>query len=405
MKISCVGGGPAGLYFSILMKRMDPSHEVTVYERRPAGSTYGWGVTYSNVLLGNLHSADPESALAIQGSSVRWRRWVHVRDHDAMTAEYGDEGFGIERRALLRILADQAVELGVRVRYEQEIDDEGRLAGADLVVAGDGVNSTLRSRHPDHFGTEITTGRNLYLWLGTTKVLDAFTFVFKETPHGWIWCYGYPYSTERSTCVVECAPDTWRGLGLDRASESGSLAALERIFAELLDGHPLIGRERSGSTAHWLNFRTVANRRWCRGNLVLVGDAAHTTHYSVGSGTSLALEDAAILAHALRVSPRIETALARYERRARGRMRAAQRAARRSAQWYEDFPRYAGLPMPHLVRLLSMRHSRLLPHVPPELYYRLDEAADRTVGRIVRSVSRAVSRNAPAGHQERTPAR
>ncbi|MGW3662366.1 FAD-dependent monooxygenase [Streptomyces sp. NPDC005141] len=375
MKIACVGGGPASLYFSILMKLQDPSHDITVHERNPAGSTYGWGVTYWAGLLDKLREGDPASALAVSENSVSWNEGVaHVGDHS--TVHPGDEGFGIGRQRMLDLLADRARSLGVRVEYEREITAD-RLPDADLVVAGDGVNSALRERHADHFGSEISLGRNYYVWLGTTKVFDSFTFSFVDTDHGWIWCYAYRFGDDRSTLVVECSPRTWSGLGLDTASEPDGLALLEKLFADLLDGHELIGRAQADGTAQWLNFRTLTNRTWHRGNLVLLGDAAHTTHYSIGAGTTLALEDAISLAGALREHADLETALARYERERKAELLSVQSAARHSAQWYEDLPRYIRLPPAQMFALLGQRHSPLLPYVPPQLYYRIDRAAGR----------------------------
>ncbi|MGW7792234.1 FAD-dependent monooxygenase, partial [Streptomyces tricolor] len=245
--------------------------------------------------------------------------------------------------------------------------------GADLVVAADGVHRALRGGAADRFGTRVTTGRNPYIWLGTTKVFDAFTFAFTETEHGWIWAYGYAYSGDHSTCVVECSPETCAGLGLDRAGEGEGLALLEKLFADVLDGHPLIAR----SGASWQPFRTLTNRAWHHGNLVLLGDAAHTTHYSIGAGTTLALEDAMCLADALRAHTGLPEALAAYERRRRAALLSAQSAARYSAQWYENLPRYIHLPPHRMFALLGQRHSPLLPYVPPQLYYGLDRAAGR----------------------------
>lgn len=378
MKIACVGGGPANLYFSILMKLVDPSHDITVHERNPAGSTYGWGVTYSEEMFHNLHGADPESAIAIHENSVRWNSWVmHVRDRATATVRDGETAFGIGRHKLLAILTERARSLGVHVEFEHEIAAEEEVAGADLVVAGDGVNSVLRERHAAHFCPEVAVGRHTYIWLGTTKVFESFTFSFVETDHGWIWCYGYGYSKDRSTCVVECAPSTWRGLGLDRVNEADGLAVLEKLFAEMLDGHPLMGRAQADGRANWLQFRTLTNRTWYRGNLVLLGDAAHTTHYSIGAGTALALGDAAFLVTMLHSGRSLPRSLARYDRKRRRVIRTAQRAAGNSAQWYESLPRYIGLPPDKLVTLLGQRHSSLLPYLPPLLYCRLDRLADR----------------------------
>ena len=371
MKVVCVGGGPAGLYLAILLKRQNPSHDITVHERDAEGSTYGWGVTYWRALLDRLHTYDPESARAVEDSSVRWTQGVaHVRD--LVTRQPGDAGHGIGRHRLLAILAERARALGVRLEFESEITP-GTLPDADLVVAADGVHSALRGHHADRFGAEAAEGRNRYVWLGTTQVFDSFTFAFVETGHGWVWCYGYPYDAGHSTCVIECAPDTLAGLGLDAMDEAGQLALLEKLFAGILDGHPLIG----GSSAAWPAFRTLTNRTWHHGNLVLLGDAAHTTHYSIGAGTTLALEDAMCLADALREHAALPQALAAYERRRRAELVSAQSAARLSAQWYENLPRYIGLPPHRMFALLGQRHSPLLPYVPPQLYYGLDRAAGR----------------------------
>ncbi len=373
MKVACVGGGPAGLYLSILLKRRDPSHDITVHERDPEGSTYGWGVTYWRGLLDRLHECDPESARAVEEHSVRWSEGVaHVRD--LASRHKGDEAFGIGRHRLLEILADRARSLGVRLEFEHEITEDN-LPDADLVVAADGVHSALRTGRADHFGSQVSTGRNRYIWLGTTKVFDAFTFAFVETDHGWIWCYGYAFGPEHSTCVVECGPETWTGLGLDQANESDGVALLEKLFAHVLDGHPLIGRSAGRAGAQWLNFRTLTHRTWHRDNVVLLGDAAHSTHYSVGAGTTLALEDAVALADALGDHSSLPDALTHYERRRKSELLSVQSAARYSAQWYENLPRYIHLPPDQMFALLGQRHSPLLPYVPPQLYYRIDRAA------------------------------
>ncbi|GGQ34128.1 FAD-dependent monooxygenase [Streptomyces mutabilis] len=397
MKVACVGGGPAGLYLSILLKRQDPSHDITVHERSPEGSTYGWGVTYWRGLLDRLHEHDPHFARAVEEHSVRWRDGVaHVGDR--AVRHRGDEGFGIGRHRLLEILAARARSLGVRLEHEHEITAD-RLPEADLVVAADGVGSAVRTRYAGHFGTEVRAGRNHYIWLGTTKVFDAFTFAFTETEHGWIWAYGYGYGPEGSTCVVECAPETWTGLGLDRADEAEGLTLLEKLFTDVLDGHPLTGRRSgSGANASWLTFRTLTNRTWSRDNLVLLGDAAHTTHYSIGAGTTLALEDAMALATALREPATLQDALARYERERRAALLPVQSAARYSARWYENLPRYIGLPPQEMFALLGQRHSPLLPYVPPRLYYRIDRAAGQSqaLRRLKRTLGSRIARTVQA---------
>ncbi|WP_237316875.1 FAD-dependent monooxygenase [Streptomyces sp. JJ36] len=400
MKVACVGGGPAGLYFSLLMKLRDPAHEVTVHERRPAGATYGWGVTYWRAMLGWLHRHDPVSAQTLREHSVSWDRGIaHIGDHTL--TQPGDEGFGIGRHRLLEILADRAAGLGVRLEYEDEITDPAQLPGADLVVAADGVHSALRRRRAAHFGTETTLGRNSYVWLGTTRVFSSFTFAFTETDHGWIWCYAYPFSEEHSTLVFECAPSTWRGLGLDRAPEADGLALLEKLFADTLAGEPLLARppgDAHAGDAPWQAFRTVTNRTWHHGNVVLLGDAAHTTHYSIGAGTTLALEDAAALADALHRHSDPATACAEYARTRQRALLSVQSAARYSARWYENLPRYMRLPPEQMFALLGQRHSPLLPHVPPRLYHRLDRAVEH-LGPLRRAKRRLGPRVAAALHR------
>jgi 2-polyprenyl-6-methoxyphenol hydroxylase-like FAD-dependent oxidoreductase len=373
VKVACIGGGPAGLYLSILLKLRDPSHDITVHERSPEGSTYGWGVTYWRGLLDRLCEHDPVSARAIEESSVRWSEGVaHVRGRT--TRRPGDAGYGIGRHRLLEILAERARSLGVRLTFEHEITP-GNLPAADLVVASDGVHSALRTRYADHFGTETRAGRNRYIWLGTSKVFDAFTFSFVESGHGWIWCYGYGFGPDAGTCVVECAPETWTGLGLDTASEADGLAVLEKVFAGVLDGHRLMGRSGADGRTQWRTFHTLTNRTWYHDNLVLLGDAAHTTHYSIGAGTTLAVEDAIALAGALHEHAALPKALARYELERQQALLSIQSAAHYSARWYENLPRYIHLPPQQMFALLGQRHSPLLPHVPPQLYYRIDRAA------------------------------
>jgi 2-polyprenyl-6-methoxyphenol hydroxylase-like FAD-dependent oxidoreductase len=375
VKIACVGGGPAGLYLAIQLKLRDPAHDITVHERNAEGSTYGWGVTYWRGLLDRLHAHDPESARAVEAHSVRWSEGVaHVGTRT--TRHHGDEGFGIGRHRLLEILAERARGLGVRLEFGHEITATDPPA-ADLVVAADGVHSALRGRYPGHFGTRTSPGHNRYAWLGTTRTFDAFTFAFTETPHGWIWCYGYGYDDRHSTCVVECSPGTCAGLGLDRLGAADGLALMADLFAGALDGHPLIGRPAETGALRWDSFRTLTNRTWYRDNLVLLGDAAHTTHYSIGAGTTLALEDAVCLARALSEHPAVPDALAAYQRQRQLALLPVQSAARHSAQWYENLPRYIRLPPHRMFALLGQRHSPLLPYLPPQLYYGIDKAAGR----------------------------
>ncbi|GAA2149063.1 FAD-dependent monooxygenase [Kitasatospora kazusensis] len=374
MRIVCVGGGPAGLYFSILMKLRNPHHDITVLERDARGATYGWGVTYWAGLLDHLDRNDARTADAIRAHSVRWDEGVaHLRG--TTTRQQSEEAFGIGRRQLLEVLAERATGLGVRIEFEHGVESLRQLPEADLVVVGDGVNSRVRQLYAQHFEPTVTEGRNRYLWLGTDKVFDSFTFSFVDTPHGWIWFYGYRFSGGLSTCVVECPPETWTGLGLDKLGREAGTALLERLFAEQLDGHRLI-TQAQGADLPWLTFRTLTNRTWHHENVVLIGDAAHTTHYSIGAGTTLALEDAIGLADALQGHGELHPALTAYERERRSAILSTQSAARYSARWYENIDRYAQLPAEQLFALLGQRHSPLQPYVPPQLYYWVNRAVE-----------------------------
>ncbi|MEV0253066.1 FAD-dependent monooxygenase [Streptomyces sp. NPDC050732] len=379
MKIDCVGGGPASLYLAVLAKLQDPAHEITVHERHPADARFGWGVTYWPDLLADLYAHDPESARLIEEQSVRWQGgFAHVGDRT--TAHDGDPGHAIARHRLRTVLADRARSLGVRLEFGREIGSRADLPDAHLVVAGDGARSRLRAEHADRLGTRVTTGANRFIWLGTTRVFTAFTFAFVETGHGWIWCYAYGFSAEHSTCVVECSATTWAALGFDRLGHDEALRLLEKIFADLLEGHELLGRRDIESPAQWQAFPTVTNASWSHDGLVLIGDAAHTTHYSIGAGTTLALRDAMGLARALRTATapaELPAALAAYERERKRALLSVQSAARHSAQWYENLPRYMGLEPHQMFALLGQRHSPLLPHVPPQLYFHLDQAVGR----------------------------
>ncbi|MYW63799.1 FAD-binding monooxygenase [Streptomyces sp. SID8379] len=377
MKVVCAGGGPASLYLAILLKARHRGWDVSVHERNPAGATYGWGVTYWPEMLETLAAHDDVSARAIEKHSVRWNGGVaHIRDRT--TTHHGDEGFAIGRHRLLEILAERATSLGVDVHYGHVLTPESPALEGDLIVAGDGSRSRLRDQHAEHFGTQVSLGNNRFVWLGTTRVFRSFTFAFVETDHGWLWCYAYGFDGTHSTCIVECSPRTWAGLGLDAMERADALKLLEDLLAEPLRGHPLIDRTDADGPSPWQRFRTVTNRVWSHGNLVLLGDAAHTTHYSIGAGTTLAMQDAMALARALSEPGTLPSALGRYERVRRRELLPLQSAARHSANWYENLTRYIHLEPHEMFALLGQRHSPLLPHIPPQLYYRVDRAVDRT---------------------------
>ncbi|MEV0672706.1 FAD-dependent monooxygenase [Mycobacterium sp. NPDC050441] len=370
VKILCVGGGPAGLSFATLMKGRDKAHEITVLERNPAGSTYGWGITYWQPLLDKLADIDLGLADEIRDSSFRWSDTV-IDLQGAQAEISGHSGLSINRRALIDIFSRRATELGINIQFERDVADPSRLPEADLIIACDGANSRLRKLHSDIFGTNVVMGRNKFVWLGTGRVFDAFNFAFAETAAGWIWFYAYGSDERTSTVIVECSPETWTGLGFDTLAEEDATALLSRIFERQLDGHPLLSAAPNRTGAVWTNFATVTNKSWHHDNIVLMGDAAHTTHYSIGSGTILALEDAIGLAEKLCRHQDLESALDSYQAERSRAIVPHQAWARNSAQWYEDLQRYIRLRPAEFSVALRARRSPMLPHVPPSIYCRL----------------------------------
>ena len=336
MRIICAGGGPAALYFAISAKLRDAGHDITVIEGDPAGATYGWGVVYWDNLLDTLYRNDPESARKVRAASTLWQQQqIRLGDETAYLRGYG---YSVGRATLLEILAQRATDLGVHIQYRHAINDLAELEDADLIVAADGAGSRVRQLHGDDFGTRVDIGGNPYIWLGTDKVFDSFVFAFEQTRAGWIWFHAYPSGSGTSTCIVECTPGTWHGLGFDSAANEDSVAMLEKIFSSALDGHALISQSR-GEPARWLRFTLVTNKIWYHDNVVLVGDAAHTTHFTIGSGTSLAMLDAIVLAQSLYNHER-PVALRYYDRQRRDELRTVQAAARSSMAWFERLDCY-----------------------------------------------------------------
>lgn len=359
MRITCVGGGPAGLYFAVLAKLADPSHEVTVLERNPAGVTWGWGVVFWDDLLDDLFRYDPVSAGRIWAAAYQWDEY-EVRATGKPVTHLAGYGFSLGRHRLLEILAGRAAELGVEVSWSDELSDLAALPPADLVVACDGARSRIRQAHAKHFGAEVEVARNKYIWLGTPHVFDTFTFGFEKTPAGWIWFHAYPFDSRTSTFIVECQPSTWSALGFDTLDAHAGAEKLRMIFAEHLDGQPLIDHRAEVGGTGWLNFRRVTAQRWDHGNLVLMGDAAHTTHFAIGSGTKLAMQDAMALADAVAAvsaGENLLVALERYEHRRKAALAPLQRAARASSAWFERLPEYADLPAKRFSYALSNRRG------------------------------------------------
>ena len=375
MKIACVGGGPAGLYLSMLMKLRDPEHHVVVFERNENNSASGWGVTFGQGLLRRLYDQDPDSAREIEAAAFLWSDQVtHI--HGEQLVAPGSNAYNITRRRLLDILANRAVDLGVRVEYGHEIASVAELSEADVVIASDGVNSRIRQEAGD-FQTHDVSGSNKYIWLGTDKVFEQFNFLFVPTESGWVWAHTYGIDSESSTFIVECAPETWHGLGFDAMSTYEALPILEGIFKEHLSGYRLIGDLGDGTKARWLNFRTISNPRWHSGKVVLVGDSAHTAHFAIGMGTTLAIEDAIVLADSLHKHSNTELAFQSYEQQRKAEMLTTLTEARWSARWFENLPRYIDRKPHQFGALIHARRSPLIAHLPPTVSYLLCAGADR----------------------------
>ena len=336
MNVAIVGAGPAGLYLAILLKRDDPSHQVTVYERNRLEDTFGFGVVFSDETLENVGEADPATNQAMADAAARWED-IEIHYRGTVLRSTGHRFSGVERKTLLELLARRAQALGVEVLWQREVRDlsDCGLPAADLIVAADGVASLVRDRLSDRFEPQVDWRRNRFVWLGTTRPFPAFTFYFKSSAAGLWRTHAYQYAPGRSTFIVEAREETWKASGLDENDEPATVAYLERLFQEELEGHPLLANR-----SVWRRFPTVRNARWHSGNVVLLGDAAHTAHFSVGSGTKLAMEDAIALASALKAEGSIPGALAAYEAGRRPQVESLQRAAQASLEWFESAERY-----------------------------------------------------------------
>jgi 2-polyprenyl-6-methoxyphenol hydroxylase-like FAD-dependent oxidoreductase len=343
------------LYFAISAKLRDAGHDVSVIERDPPGATYGWGVVYWEDLLDTLYRNDRESGERIRAASALWQEQVMAMRGDQM-AYLGGYGYSINRAPLLEILAGRATDLGVDLQYEHAVEDLSEFSDADLIVVADGANSRIRQQYSEQFGTSVDYGRNPYIWLGTDRVFDNFAFDFEETSQGWIWFHAYPSSSGVSTFIVECQESTWRGLGLDRLGSEESMRLLEQIFARPLDGGSLISQSR-GKPASWQRFTQVYNQTWRHDNVVLIGDAAHTTHFTIGSGTRLAMIDAIVLAQKLFDLDATATAVKEFDEEGHANLRLAQAAARSSMTWYETIDRYTDRNAVDFCYAMASRHG------------------------------------------------
>jgi anthraniloyl-CoA monooxygenase len=370
MRVLCIGGGPAGLYVALLLKKANPRHVVRVAERNRPYDTFGWGVVFSDQTLGNLADADPETAHEIAGAFNHWNDIdVHFKGR---TITSGGHGFcGIGRKRLLNILQARCEALGVELAFEQDVADDVAAArdfDADVVIASDGLNSRIRTRYADAFAPDIDLRRCRFVWLGTRKLFPAFTFAFVETPHGWFQAHAYQYDGDTSTFIVEAPEDTWRAAGLETMTQEAGIAYCERLFAPWLDGHPLLSNAAHlRGSAIWIRFPRVVCRTWVHWNaidgrdvpVILAGDAAHTAHFSVGSGTKLALEDAIALARALEAGGDLRPALREYEAQRSVEVLKIQNAARNSTEWFENVARYTAFEAPQFAYSLLTRSQRI----------------------------------------------
>ena len=354
MKIAVLGGGPAGLYFSILMKRADPRHEITVVERNDPDATFGWGVVFSEGSLDELKDADYESYVTITESFARWDP-IDVRYKGQTVRCRGHVFSGVGRRELLNILQRRAGEVGVTLQFHTEINDLAPFMGADLVVGADGANSVVRKTLAEWFRPRIDLAPSKYAWYGADMAFPVFTYIFKETEWGLFQAHCYPYNENRSTMVLLCNEDVWARAGLDRMSEQESLEFCERVFAEDLDGHHMLSNR-----SLWTNFPWISCDSWHRDNVVILGDAAHTAHWSIGSGTKLALEDAIALAKAFRKHrTNREAALTEFEMERQPPVERFQAASRISCDYFQNLCRYTAFEPWQFTYQLMTRTPRI----------------------------------------------
>jgi anthraniloyl-CoA monooxygenase len=364
MKIVCIGGGPSGLYFALLMKQQNPAHDITVVERNKPYDTFGWGVVFSDQTLGNLQAADPPSAAQILDAFNHWDDIeVNIRGHKFRSSGHGFCGIG--RKRLLNILQRRCEDLGVKLAFETDVQDDAQYPDADLIIASDGLNSRIRARHAATFGPDIDMRDCRFVWLGTTRLFEAFTFAFEETEWGWFQAHAYRFDDDTSTFIVETPEHVWRAAGLETMEKEDAIAFCEKLFAPYLDGHGLMSNaSHLRGSAQWIRFPRVVCQTWVHDNgrapVVLMGDAAHTAHFSIGSGTKLALEDSIELARCIGRTPDdLNGALQAYEAVRSIEVLRIQNAARNSTEWFEHVDRYVNLPPEQFAYSLLTRSQRI----------------------------------------------
>ena len=353
MKVTVIGGGPGGLYFALLAKKAWPRWDITVYERNRPDDTFGFGVVFSDQTLDTFKAYD-----LVTYERIR-RRFAYWGDVDVVykgkVLRSGGNGFcGCSRVALLNILQDRGRELGVHMRFQREVEGLEEFADSDLIVVADGINSKIRAKYAEHFQPSVDLRPNKFTWLGSTRPLDAFKYFFRETPQGVLLAHCYQYEADRSTWVVEMNEETWRNFGFDKLSETEMLPVLERVFAEELDGHPLIANR-----SLWRNFPNITNKTWVRHNAVLIGDAKATAHFSIGSGTKLAMEDAIALFEAFKKHASVPAALTLYDTARREEVEKTQHAANVSLAWFEHMKRYFTMAPPQFAFGVMSRSKQI----------------------------------------------
>ncbi len=334
MRVAVIGAGPAGLYFAALLKKTNAAADITVFERNRSDDTFGFGVVFSDQTLDTFEKNDPESYRMIRDNFAYWDD-IEIRFRDNVHRIGGNGFCGCSRRTLLLLLQQRCRQLGVAMQFETEITDDAQFADYDLVVIGDGSNSRFREKYRDHFGTELDLRPNKFTWMGSTRPFDAFTYLFRENAHGIFIAHCYQYEPGASTWVLECQEQTWRAAGLDQTDEAGSARYLEDVFAEDLQGHKLMTNR-----SLWRNFPTLRNKRWVKDNMVLVGDAKATAHFTIGSGTKLAMEDAIALHRSFLAQGKVADALKHFESSRRGEVERTQHAADTSLVWFEHIDRF-----------------------------------------------------------------
>ena len=374
MRINIIGGGPAGLYLAILMKKADASHEINVYERNGPDDTFGWGVVFSGKTLANLREADADSHAEITKSFQAWDNVDVVHGADKISI-HGNSFSGIARIRLLKILQARATQLGVQVHFHSEINDLEKLrADADLLVAADGVNSTVRRHYESLFGPSLDFRPNRYIWYGTSQLFHGLTLTFRENDAGVFAAHSYKFNDTTSTFIVECDPHTWTNAGFDKFDDEQTRTYLGEVFKQDLKGQPLLT-----NNSKWIQFLLVRNTRWCVDNVVMLGDALHTAHFSIGSGTKLALEDAIALAGCLKEADSVSDALSQFETSRRRVIEDYQAAAFESMTWFENVREYMHLSAVELAFSLMMRSGRLsyedLKKRDPEFIRRYEESS------------------------------